>query len=444
MRVALLARAMFSLPQDETRSRQRWSVHGPRQIVRTLVGLRMVAVIGQLLTIGIVHYWLGMALPLLPLLAGVAALAGFDLLAYRRLSSPRPVSAAEALGHIAVDTLMMGYLLYLTGGATNPFVSLLVMPITLAAAALRLRDVSVVAALAAATYLVVMRWYVPLPSRGSVSALTDFHLHIIGMAISFVITAATLGFFIARLAAALRARQAEAEQERERSLRDEGILAIATQAAGTAHELNTPLSTIRTLITEMRREQPTATQLGEDLALLAEQAERCRSILHELVAVGRNQLVDVAEVTTIGGFVSQCASSIALLRPDVVLRHHVDGRLIMRTAAILPALRHAVINLLNNAADATIAAGNDQIELTATEREGDIEFHIRDHGSGGFHRQVDGFRSSKKDGLGLGLVLANATAERLGGNLIAHSPGDGGTLQCLRIPGASLEVARHA
>lgn len=435
---------MSNLLHHETRTRQRWAVHGPRQIVRTLAGLRMVAVVGQLLTIATVHYWLGMALPLLPLLGGVAALAAFDLLAFWRLSSPRPIRAAEALLHIAVDTLMMGYLLFLTGGATNPFVSLLVMPITLAAAALRLRDVTVVAVLAAATYLAVMRWYLPLPSIGAASALTDFNLHVIGMAISFVITAATLGFFIARLAAALRRRQTEAEHERERALRDEGILAIATQAAGTAHELNTPLSTIRTLITEMRREQPANTALADDLSLLAEQAERCRSILRELVAVGRNQLIDAAEVTTLGGFVSQCASSIALLRPEVVLSHRVDEQLLERAAAILPALRHAVINLLNNAADATIAAGSDRIEMSAMEREGIIEFRVRDHGSDGFRQQAEGFRSNKSDGLGLGLVLANATAERLGGDLVAHSPSDGGTLQCLRIPSASLEVARHA
>lgn len=444
MVVVNAGRAMPSLPHHETRTRQRWAVHGPRQIVHTLAGLRIVAVIGQLLTIAIVQYWLGMALPLVPLLAGVAALATFDLLAFWRLSSPRPISAAEALAHIGVDTLMMGYLLYLTGGATNPFVSLLVMPITLAAAALRLRDVVVVAILAATTYLAVMRWYLPLPHLSTASALTDFNLHVIGMAISFVITAATLGFFIARLADALRARQASAEQERERALRDEGILAIATQAAGTAHELNTPLSTIRTLITEMRREQAADTSLGEDLSLLAEQADRCRSILRELVAVGRNQLVDVAEITTIDGFVSQCTSSIALLRPDVVLTHRVDEALVARAAAILPALRHAIINLLNNAADATVSAGNDQIELVATERGGSVEFRIRDHGGGEFRQRAGDFRSSKSDGLGLGLVLANATAERLGGDLTAHSPGDGGTLQCLRIPSASLDVPRHA
>ncbi|MFZ2236012.1 MAG: ATP-binding protein [Dokdonella sp.] len=435
---------MANIFYSEIPSHQRWAVHGPRQIVQTLAGLRFVAVVGQLLTIIVVHYGMRMALPLGALLAGIAALAIFDLLAFWRLASPRPISAFEALLHIGVDTLMMGYLLYLTGGATNPFVSLLVMPITLAAAALRLRDVVAVAALAAMTYLAVMRWYLPLPSLGPDSALTDFNLHIIGMAISFVITAATLGFFIARLAASLRARQAEAELERERALRDEGILAIATQAAGTAHELNTPLSTIRTLLTEMRREQSAHTPLGEDLALLAEQAERCRSILRELVAVGRTQLADVAETMTVGNFVTQCASTISLLRPDVVLRHDVEEALADRLCAVVPALRHAVINLLNNAADATLSAGDDQIELAATENDGAIEFRIRDHGSGSFTEQKGRFRSSKSDGLGLGLALANATAERLGGDLIAHSPSDGGTLQCLRIPNASLEPARHA
>ncbi|MEO7916853.1 MAG: ATP-binding protein [Dokdonella sp.] len=410
--------------------------------MHTLAGLRLVAVAGQLLTIIVVYYWLDMALHLVPLLIGITVLASFDLLAFWRLRLPRTIGAAEALLHIAVDTLMMGYLLYLTGGATNPFVSLLVMPITLAAAALRLRDVVAVAALAAATYLAVMRWHIPLPMFGADAAVTDFELHVIGMAISFVITAATLGFFIARLAASLRARQADAELERERALRDEGILAIATQAAGTAHELNTPLSTIHTLLTEMRRDQPKDSVLGDDLALLADQADRCRTILRELVAVGRIQLTDVPEISTIGGFIYQCAASIALLRPEIVLNDHVDAMLSSRRAAILPALRHAVINLINNAADASLAAGGDRVDLGIFENAGLVEFRIRDYGGSGMREQPDSFRSSKSDGLGLGLALANSTAERLGGDLIAHSPLGGGTLQCLRIPIASLDI-RH-
>lgn len=414
---------------------------GPRQLVNTLAGLRMVAVGGQLLTVATVHLWLDLALPLVPLLTGIAMLAAFDMIAFCRLASPRPVAPGEAVLHITIDTIALGYLLYLTGGATNPFVSLLVMPITLAAMALRLRDVVVVAVLSAATYLALMQWYLPLPPLHTAAATGDFDLHVLGMAISFVITAATLGFFIARLAAALRLRQAEAEHERERALRDEGILAIATQAAGTAHELNTPLSTMRTLLAELRQAPATDEQLSDDLALLSDQADRCRNILRELVAVGRNQLAGTAESMTLGEFAGQCTSSMSLLRPELLLSSSIEAPLATRPVNIPPGLKHAVINLLNNAGDASLSRGDARIAIETRLGDDAVVFSIRDFGRGlgATTSDITRFATSKIHGLGLGLALANATAERLGGDLTALSPADGGTLQRLRIPLASLD-----
>lgn len=409
-----------------------------RQLVLALAWLRVCAVVGQLSTVLVVAFALRVPIPVPALLGGIGVLAAFGALAFWRLHQSRGFGSIEAVAHVAVDIGVLGYLLYLTGGATNPFVSLLVMPITLAAAALRLRHVAVVATLATATYLVLMRFHLPLASVHPQSPSAAFDLHIVGMALSFAITAALLCFFIARLAAALRAQQAEAEQERERALRDEGILAIATQAAGAAHELNTPLSTIRTLLAELRREQPADSALGADLALLSGQAERCRDILREMVAVGRNHLAGVAQRTTLGAFVADCLHSFALLRPEIEVVDAAPGALAQRSVQIAPAVRHALLNLLNNAADASLGSGEARIELGIAEHAGMVELRVRDFGPG-LASPVQGvagagFLSSKRDGLGLGLALVNATAERLGGELVAQRPDGGGTLQRLRLP----------
>ena len=129
-------------------------------------------------------------------------------------------------------------------------------------------------ALAGTAYLILLVWHVPLPM--AVESHHGFELHVAGMAVNFLITAMLLGFFINRLARALRAQQVEVQRIRERALRDEGILAIATQAAGAAHEMNTPLSTMRTLLPELRHEHAGDLPLSEDLALLEGQVERCR------------------------------------------------------------------------------------------------------------------------------------------------------------------------
>ena len=114
--------------------------HGPRQLVATLVWLRLCAIGGQLVTIVFVAQVLGLAIPVARLLTAIAVLGAFNILVVWRLRQKSRMAGWEPVAHIAIDTLVLGYLLYLTGGASNPFVSLLVMPITLAATALPLRS----------------------------------------------------------------------------------------------------------------------------------------------------------------------------------------------------------------------------------------------------------------------------------------------------------------
>jgi len=401
----------------------------------TLAWLRLCAVSGQALTVAVVAFAFGMAIPLIPLGVGVGALALFALFAFWRLRQTWPASLPEAFAHISVDIGVLAFLLYWSGGATNPFVSLLVMPIALAAAALPRRHVIAVALLAAACYLLLIPWHVPLPQAPQAHT-GDFNLHVAGMAINFVVTAAVLAFFIARLARALRNREAEVQHERERALRDEGILAIATQAAGTAHELNTPLSTIRTLLAELRRENGGNPALAADLDLLSGQAERCRDILRELVAVGSRQLAGTPQRLPLSEFVRDCENHFRLLRPEVTLTTAMDEIAQTRVIEAAPNLRHALINLLSNAADASLAAGSEAIELGIVVGASMVEFFVRDHGAGNGIAPGAGiaFKSSKRDGLGLGLALAHSTVERLGGELTAQLLADGGLLQRLRIP----------
>ena len=427
--------------------------YGARELALTLAWLRVCAVVGQALTVLVVAH--GLALPIAegPLLAGIAALALFALFAWWRLRQPWLVGEAEVVAHLAVDTGVLSYLLYLTGGATNPFISLYIIPIALAATALSRRYLACAVLLACGAYLALLRWHLPLPDvfqhgahvRAATAhdANSDFDLHVFGMAVNFAISAVLLGFFIWRLARVLRAREATMQRERERALRDEGILAIATQAAGTAHELNTPLSTIRTLVAELRREYAQTTPLREDLDLLAGQAERCRDILRELVAVGAAQLGDQSETLSLEAFVADCVNRFHLLRPAVNLDVEVDAAARALPLRVVPGLRHALINLLNNAADASQSQQSTQVNFHASRNGGGVEFGVRDFGPGlpSAARHAAGLRffTSKRDGLGLGLALTNATAERLGGQLRAEDADGGGTLTRLRLPLASAD-----
>jgi two-component system sensor histidine kinase RegB len=255
-----------------------------------------------------------------------------------------------------------------------------------------------------------------------------------GMGANFVITALLLAFFINRLARALRVQQLEVQRVRERALRDEGILAIATQAAGAAHELNTPLATMRTLLPELRREHADDLTLEEDLALLQEQVDRCRTILREMVAFGQAQLSQEAERMPLQAFVHGCLERFQLLRPEAELSLDLPDAVARQVLRVPPGLRHALINLLNNAADASASRGSDAVELEIHGEDGWLQLTVRDHGPG-FDTEgtVALGRSAKQGGLGLGLALAEATAERLDGELTAGNTEHGAQVR-LRLP----------
>ena len=403
-------------------------------VARTLAWLRFSAVIGQTATVIFVSEGLGVALDTPRLYTGIALLGLFALIVRWRLAQPWPVSAGELMLHVAIDTVVLGWLLFLTGGATNPFAALLLLPITLVATALSPRHVIVVALMSLGTYLVLLRWNQPLPPLGS-------GLHLLGMAMSFLISACLLGWFISRLALVLRDNQTLAQRIRERALRDEGFLAIATQAAGAAHELNTPLSTMRTLVTELRREHAEGA-LAEDLALLDRQIERCRDSLRELVAAGKAQLAQTGERMSVADFVNVCGDRLQLLRPEILYKVELPDDAAEWIVEVPAGLHHAVLNLMNNAAEASLANASAAVDVAVAREGANLVLRVRDYGRGIPQAVRLGmpFESSKSTGFGIGLALADATAERLGGELVIRAADGGGTETRLSVPLASVRL----
>jgi len=412
----------------------------PSALTRTLAWLRLCAITGQSSAVLFAALWMRMEIPVLPLMVVIGLYAIFAAFASFRLTMPWRVREWETIGHIAADTLVLSALLYLTGGATNPFVTLLLIPIALGAAALTIPALMTVAALTCLAYVFLLRHYLPLPPM--MEGSTGFELHVLGMAVNFAITAMLLGFFVNRLATAVRLQQDEVQRVRERALRDEGILAIATQAAGAAHELNTPLATMRMLLPELRREHATDQPLAEDLELLEEQVERCRGILREMVAFGKAQLSQEEEQMDVGTFVHGCLERFQLLRPEAELELDMADTVASEALSSPPGLRHALINLLNNAADASAARESNYVALRVSRTTSWLELDVSDHGPG-FLPDEPGHAlgySGKQGGLGIGLTLAEATADRLSGELNAENTADGARVR-MRLPLASITPA---
>ncbi|TAN07340.1 MAG: HAMP domain-containing histidine kinase [Rhodanobacteraceae bacterium] len=404
-----------------------------RALVTTIAWLRPCTALGQALAVAAAVGWLRISLPLVRLGAGIAVLMLATPIAFWRLRRPWPVGEIEAFGHVAFDILLLGWVLYLTGGASNPFTTLLLVPVALAAAALSGRATAAVTLLAAAVYGVLVFAFVPLPDMPAHGQ--GFRLHLTGMTINFAIAVLLLAIFVARMNASLRAQRRATRHLRERALRDEGILAIATQAADAAHRLNTPLSTLRTLLPELERGRPGDVALHEDVVLMTGEVDRCRDILREMVDYGRHQLAGATEATTLGEYVRANGDRFRLLRPEAEVTTKVAPALRDRCIEVQPGLAHALLNLMQNALDASMRNHSHVVTLGATATGGNLEFVIGDRGGGFAAERMRSLpsASSKPEGLGIGLALARSTVERMRGEVHARSGADG-TEVCVRLP----------
>lgn len=401
-----------------------------RTLITTIAWLRACAALGQLLAVVATVAWLKVSLPLIPLAAGIALLALASPLTFWRLQQPWAFGEREACAHLAFDVLILGWALYFTGGASNPFITLLLVPVGLSAAALSLRSTAVVVLLAGTIYGVLIFRNVPLPDL-TMNSANGFRLHLTGMAVNFLIAVLLLAVFIGRMRISLNSQREIIQRIRERTLRDEAVLAIATQAADAAHRLNTPLSTLRTLLPELEKGREQDVELRRDIQLMVGEVERCRKILHEMVEYGQHHLAGSVQTATLGEYVDASVDRFRLLRPEAeVVLDIVPSS---RTQAIEapPGLAHALLSLMQNALEASRQQDSQEVSLTVHINDGRAEFTIGDRGRGlpderhNFMPAVSG----KPNGLGIGLLLARSTIERLHGEIVMHTDATGTRVQ---------------
>jgi len=258
--------------------------------------------------------------------------------------------------------------------------------------------------------------------------------HVLGMWLNFVVSTVLIGYFVLRMARALGNRDAELTTIREKQLRDEQLVGIATLAAGTLHELGTPLATMTLLTEDLQNSARANPALADDTNLLAEQLERCKMIMQNLAQVAQQSSHELQRVAT-SEYLDTVLMNWSLLQPGVALNKafHADCGFIRIDSSV----EQAIINLLNNAAEASPA----DIEFSAQRNAIDntVTIGIRDYGPGiGIAKETIGkpFVSTRGPGRGLGLFLSNATIERLGGRVTLQSHADSGTLTAITLPGA--------
>ncbi|MCA1768938.1 MAG: sensor histidine kinase, partial [Halomonas sp.] len=261
---------------------------------------------------------LGFDLRVKAVIGVVLTMALINLATWWRLGRHRAVSHVEYLAHLLADVAGLTLLFYFTGGSSNPFITYYLVPVTIAAATLPWRYAWIIATSALLAYSLLMVNYHPVAQLAHGShAEQGVSLHVLGMWLNFALSAGLVTFFIYKMAHALRSREQALSRTREAALRNEQVLAVATQAAGTAHELGTPLSTMAVLLTEMRDEARDNPMLVKDIELLRQQVDTCKSRLRQLVENADRRRMGEPQVRDAEMWLAGVVQRWLVLRPDV-------------------------------------------------------------------------------------------------------------------------------
>lgn len=397
-----------------------------------LIPLRYLAVAGQLATMLFVAWRLGLGIPLAPMLSVSAALLVFNVALHLWWRRGGQAGARLLLAQLLVDMAALTALLYLAGGPANPFVSLYLVPVAIAAVGLDLVPVLSLAALSALLYTGLMRWHLPLPTVHG----RDFELHVTGMWINFLLTVTIMAVVLGRFMATVKRQRRALAAARERALRDESVLALGTLAAGTAHELNTPLTTMGLLLDDW---QDGHAPDGEDLALMRAQLAHCRDHVRTLADLARRGDADEPAPRDADALLHDCVDRWRLLRPSVAVS--LDAGAAGHALRVDATLPQALIHLFNNAADANARSSTDAaVEIASRIVEGRLHIAVRDRGDGPDALAAFARAERGAHGLGVGLMISNASIERAGGHVRQFAREGGGCITEIALPLANDEA----
>lgn len=335
---------------------------------------------------------------------------------------------------LLLDTAFWITWLYFSGGATNAFISLLLLPIAIAAIILPRWAPWVLTLISTLAYSLMLY---AVPSSEMKHHGMDMSSHYLGMWFNFVISSLVLTTSVAFIAKRMRRQDAELAYMREAQLRQEKLLALGTASAQMAHQLATPLSTLRLLVDEASDElgshHPTVGEM--QVALL-----RCERTLHDLrmatESIREQKQVDVP----IGELITTLNQQLTLLMPQLTLELHADRDIkqmvIQSDTSLLPAL----LSLVENAARASEEKTAEQrvnIEFDIAPQDGQLRIRVRDYGTGIPKRLVSQLGHKlveSPSGMGMALMLSHASLEKLGGTLMLGSHQEGGAVAEVSLP----------
>ncbi len=413
-----------------------------RRNMLLLTQLRWLAVGGQLVTVAVVQFALGIDLPMTQLLMSTATLAALNIASHVLIASGARFTDGALAAALLFDVGALTVQLSLSGGITNPFAALFLLHIVLGAVLLRPHYpwTIVAATLIALGILSLDPTPLVLPPDLPVDPV---NLYLGGGFVCFVLIAVLLVIFIGQISRNLRTHDAALAAVRQRAAEEDHIVRMGLLASGAAHELGTPLSLLSVAIGDWRampRLKDDA-ELQEELAEMDGAVRRCKAIVSGILMSAGEARGVAPEVTSVRRFLTEIVADYrASLLPGTL---DFDDRFGADVTIVSdPALRQVIGNVIDNA----IEVSPGRVALTVL-REGEaLVLDIADRGPGFAPEILETFgqpyRSTKgKPGGGLGLFLLVNVLRKLGGEASAENRLDGGARVRIVLPLAALAMA---
>jgi two-component system, sensor histidine kinase RegB len=385
--------------------------------LQTLTRARWLAITGQLVALFTAYFGFELQFDLLLSVLVVAVLVASNLFSTWVFPRTRRLSELEALLTLVFDALQLTLLLFLTGGLTNPFALLLLAPATIAATVLRLPGTLAVAGLTMLLATLLVFSYQPLfLPDGTRLALPE--LFRFGFWLGIMVGVGFIGLYSRSLVTEKQALTEALLATQMALAREQKLTDLGGVVAAAAHELGTPLATIKLVSAELADALHEDDELREDALLIRDQAERCRDILHAMGRTGkRDPQLDQAPLEA----VLTEAAGLHAQRGKLVDYRLSDGPLpeIPRQPEIIHGLRNVIQNAVDFAATRVVVMAWVQGER--------LHLRIADDGPG-FppnllgrigepylrDRRASADRRPGYDGMGLGLFIAKTLLERSG------------------------------
>ena len=414
-------------------------------------------------------YGLGIRLPEQQLWLVVLSTAAVNLYTSMRLETDDPVTEQEIFSQISIDVFAIAAMLYLTGGASNPITWVFLLPLIITAIMLPQAYAWYMVILTTSLYTMLIAFNIPLPSiephmpdptplqhsdienyqmlqhAHIMNDKSYFSLHMFGMWFGFVFSAGLVAFFVVELARTLRIQERSLAEARENALRDERVVALGTLAASAAHDMGTPLGTIAIVAHELEHEYPSHRypDLYEKTLIMQQQINRCKEALSVMSASAGEMRAESGGVILLTDYIDNVIKQWRTHKPGAKLNFFIDPNVHSEAKIIAErTLTHSLINILNNAAEASPAEQG--IEFHASWDLDNITIKIRDFGPG-FPPEIAEFAGkqpvvSKKRGMGVGLFLTYSTINRLGGKINLYNCDTGGACVEITLPLLNTET----